>query len=748
MTAMEISLTRLPEGPYKIKGTQCYDIENVSDDMLKQHTKNWQIVKQRKGKKVINYYNHPVAFDIETSNISAGDYKFAFMYVWMIDFDDLIIVGRKWEEFDDFIKRIATILHLNEFQRLPIYIQNLGFEFQFIRRRFNWADIFSLDVRKPVRALTMDGMEFRCSYALSGYSLATIGKNLTKYKVEKLVGDLDYGKIRNSLTPLTITEWGYNIMDVVVLHHYIKEKIEADGDITKIPMTKTGYVRRMMQNACISSADKKHNARYRKLMEHLTIQEDEYYMLKKLFAGGFTHASHHHVGKTLEYVGSYDETSEYPSVAVSKYFPMSKGQYIAKPTIQEFKAFLKTKCCGFCVVFEKIQLKKSSPDCPISYSKCWDTEKVDELNGRVYSAEKITLAATELDFATICEYYDFESFAIFDLWIYERGYLPKPIIETIMKLYQKKTELKDVAGSEVEYLGSKENINSTYGMMVMDPVQELIESNGEEWGDTMNKKSDDWKKFVRDSIDDYNNSKKRCLFYPWGVWITAHARRNLFKLIREMGLNFCYADTDSGKALNIDTIKPYIEKDNARIMGEMRMSAQHNGIPFEMFTPKTIEGKVKPMGVWDYEGEYRLFKTMGAKRYMTLKGDVFSLTVSGVNKSKCCPELLKRKNVPFHTDKKGIHIEDLETNMPKVREIFDEFTDGWMADIEMSGRLVSTYMDYETHLEVVDYLGNTEEMHEFSSLNLTGTTYSMSLKEGYLDYCETLNNIEKLHPHR
>ena len=746
------TLKTIRSDSFEVMGYTVHNYGKQTKHELSEHCKKWKTVSQRKNRKTITYYNHSVAFDIETSNINqtinGEEIKGAFMYVWMMDIDGFILVGRSWEEWKNALDDLTEVLHCNSGQRVVIYVHNLSFEFQFIRRLLDWEDIFSIDTRKPARALALNGVEFRCSYLLSGYSLAGLAGKLTRHTSKKMTGDLDYSLIRNSKTPINLTEWGYNIMDVVVLHDYIEEKIEDDGNITKIPMTKTGYIREMMRKNCLKKG--KDGTNYRTLMGKLTIEYEEYYMLKALFAGGFTHASYHHVGKTLENVGSYDETSEYPSVSVSKYFPMGKGDYIDKPTPQMFEAFLKTKCCGFNIRIDNLQLKRGAADCPISLSKCWDVERPEENNGRLVAAKSITTAMTELDYQTFLDYYDVtnSTITVWGLWIYTRGYLPREVIETIMTLYQKKTELKDVAGMEVEYLMSKEAINSCYGMMVMDPIQELVECNGEQWLEKMDKKSPEWKQFVIDSLEEYNTNNKRCLYYPWGVWITAHARRNLFNLIKEMAGDYVYSDTDSGKALNIEKVGEYIDRDNLRIMLEMRESADHNKLPFKMFIPKTIEGKTKPLGVWDFEGVYTLFKTLGAKRYMTLKGDIFSITVSGVNKSKCCPKLLEAKGIPYHKDKRGLHIDNISENLPKVKQIFEEFKDGWTANEEASGRLVSTYIDDESAMEVIDYLGNKEVMKEKSSLNLSASTYTMSLKEGYLEYCETLNQLEKIHPFR
>lgn len=71
------------------------------------------------------------------------------------------------------------------------------------QRIIDVAKGFSIDLRKPIYGITENGIEFRCSYLLSGYSLAKLGEQLHKYKCEKLVGDLDYSLLRHSKTPLT-----------------------------------------------------------------------------------------------------------------------------------------------------------------------------------------------------------------------------------------------------------------------------------------------------------------------------------------------------------------------------------------------------------------------------------------------------------------------------------------------------------------------------------------------------------------
>ena len=147
------------------------------------------------------------------------------------------------------------VLDLSENRRLIVYVHNLPYEWQFIRKHFSWDKVFFLEDRKPVKA-RIGGIEFRCSLKLSGgKSLQNVGKDLQKHKMEKKVGDLDYNLIRTALTPLTEKELGYCEYDIRVLNAYSEEKIEQDGGIDRIPLTNTGYVREYCRRACFRALE-------------------------------------------------------------------------------------------------------------------------------------------------------------------------------------------------------------------------------------------------------------------------------------------------------------------------------------------------------------------------------------------------------------------------------------------------------------------------------------------------------------
>ena len=200
--------------------------------------------------KKIQYANIACSFDIETTSIVEDGEKGALMYVWQLSIDNNYIMGRTWGDFLYVYEKIVDYFSLNENKRLVIYVHNLSFEFQFMSNWFNWLKVFSIDSRKPVQAVTTDGVEFRCSYLLSGFSLSKLGDQLIKYKANKKSGDLDYSKKRHSKTPLIDRELEYCIADIEVVTNYIKECIENDGNITRIPLTKTGYVRNYCRERC------------------------------------------------------------------------------------------------------------------------------------------------------------------------------------------------------------------------------------------------------------------------------------------------------------------------------------------------------------------------------------------------------------------------------------------------------------------------------------------------------------------
>lgn len=663
--------------------------------------------------KRVEYYNVPAGFDIEVSSFYQGEKKpenkRGIMYIWQFGIFNLVTTGRTWKEFEVLISMVQKILSLNENRRLVVYVHNLPYEFQFIRKHFDWDEVFILTERKPVYATT-GGIEFRCSLKLAGgKALANVAKDLQKYKVEKAVGNLDYEQIRTPLTLLTEKELLYCENDIRVILCYIQEKIEQDGDITKIPLTNTGYVRNYCRKECYSRWKP-----YRKVMESLTLEADEYSQLKRAFQGGFTHANAHHVGKVLDKVGSHDFTSSYPAVMVLEKFPMAKAEYISNGINEsELMELLITRCCLFDIEIWGL-MPKLFHEHPISRYKCPVCENAIVDNGRIVMAEHIITTITEQDFFVYTEFYTWDRIEIKNLRTYQKNYLPKNFVQAILNLYEKKTVLKDVEGEEVNYMISKNMINASYGMAVTDPIRdELMYSDNTFYTIPKN---------IAEGIDKYNTNIRRFLFYPWGVWVTAYARANLFSGIIEMGDDYVYSDTDSIKSMNTERHEDYFNAYNAQILDKIELASQYHNLDKSLFAPYTKKGKQKIIGVWDDEGDYDKFKTLGAKRYLTMKGvqstePKYMITLAGSNKKKTMEYLVG-------------------TGDP-----FGNFTDGLSIPPENSGRLILSYIDNETTGTVVDMFGVPYEYHELSSIHMEKSEYNLSMSEEFVRYLEGLRDF-------
>lgn len=689
------------------------DIDFICDNIIK----NVRLVSKRD----VKYFNIPCAFDIETTSFvqinGIETDKRAIMYEWTLGLNGWVIIGRTWDEFlqtyESMIRKFGTY----DQKRIIIYVHNLAFEFQFMRKLFQWQDIFSLDTHKPLYAVTYDGVEFRCSYQLSGYGLAKLGDQLLKYKCKKMVGDLDYSLLRHSKTPLTQQEQKYCENDVRVVMAYIQEKIEQDGNIAKIPYTKTGYVRNYCRNSCLydnknyKERDMKVFRNYKNLMSSLTLDVDEYEQLQRGFMGGFTHASFNKVGKVIENVASYDFTSSYPAVMCAEKFPMSKSRTKDIKSKDELDYYLKNYCCLFDVQITGL-ISKIDYDHPLSTSKCWDKIEEIEDNGRIVEAEELKTTCTELDWETYNIFYKWKKVKIFNFRYYQKAYLPTNFVKAILHLYKTKTELKGVEGKELEYLNSKEMINACYGMMVTDICRSLIVYNDGVWG----KIQPDMEK----EISKYNKSLKRFLFYPWGIWVTAYARHNLFTGIYAFKQDYIYSDTDSIKATNKEKHIKYIKAYNEYITEKLRKAMNYHKLDFDLTRPKTINGIEKPLGVWDEEKGYDKFKTLGAKRYMIVQDNTLSLTVAGLNKKIAVPYLLDKYKT--------------------FDNVLEHFDNELYVPANYTGKNTHTYIEEEKSGIMTDYLGYTSEYHEMSGVHLEAAEYSLNMSDKFINYLKGYKN--------
>lgn len=573
------------------------------------------------------YKDAVCAFDIETTYISEIDR--AVLYIWQFQLDEYItVIGRTWREFIDFYNRINAVLANDEY--IVVYIHNLSYEFQFMRSLFeiDSEDVFVVKSRRVLK-WTQEHFEFRCSYLQTNLSLSAFTKKF-RVKHQKLSGDeFNYDKRRFPDTEMTERELEYCINDVRGLVEAIKAEMERDNDnLYTIPLTSTGYVRRDVKAAL------REWGTYR--VVELLPTADVYILLREAFRGGNTHANRYCVKDTefalppLENVHSVDRSSSYPDVQVNYKFPMTPFKRVIRDDVSytELKThYIKKR--GYALIFrmeiDNLELRDMFNPCPyLSFDKARNVRGKLLDNGRLLSADHVEITVTDIDFQIIDKQYNLSdaNVKITDLYFSRYDYLPTELRELVKLYYIQKTKLKGIAEQQLYYDKFKNLINACYGCSAQDPAKDRILYD-----------ADSEKVYIEEGkrLIDILSEGHPTMPYQWGVWTTARARERLQIMIdavhENSGSEFVYTDTDSVKYIG--------EFDYTDINAELQAIAEQNGAYAD-----DIKGKRHYMGVYEYEGTYRQFETMGAKSYVYRDnvGDLH-ITIAGVPKKAGAAEL-------------------------------------------------------------------------------------------------------------
>ena len=702
-----------------VDGASLQTAVRIASDLIRRHR-----FRRCKGKASV--WDVPIAFDTETTNYTTYDGQdVGWMYIWMLRIGDPLsdktefFYGRTEEVWDMFMTDLAHELGLGD-DLIYIYVQNLGFDLELIRDRLSIVSELHAETHEPIYVRDARGIEFRDSKILSGgLSLKKIGEELENGLIKKS-GDLDYDLIRTPATPLTPEEMGYCQGDVDVLASYIQKQIRLYKGLIHVPLTNTGRVRRYARDVIYGKVHKGAKARYRELMEECVLTYDEYQQCHRAFAGGFTHGNARYIGKTLENVVSYDFTSSYPAVMLSERFPMGRPEHIETCTDAEFRDMVNDPevCIIFDIQFRNIRVREGAGDCYLTNdaSKCVMLHPLSE-NGRIRECEKYAITCTDVDFKIISKCYTWEKMHVSNILKWRSDYLPSPIIGIVLDLYNAKTTLKGVKEKKEEYQIKKGMLNSMYGMCVTRILRDKIEVKDGEWITTP-LTSDE----MEENIKKNNDSMNRFLFYPWGVYITSYARFNLWTAILTLGDDYIYSDTDSIKVFaSSDKLIPYLEQYHHDLNLKFTwMLEKRKKFSFSDLSPKDITGKERPIGVWDYEGWYAMFKTLGSKRYITFDGKEIKPTVAGIS-----PKNLKRY---------------LEHECYLTDDMFGMFDNGLHVPHEFTGKLASIYYS-DVDLNITDYMGNDYHVRQKYGVHLKPVDFTLTMTGSFLDLIKMIQEV-------
>lgn len=596
------------------------------------------ITRHAKHKKV-SYLKTFATFDIEASTYrpDPDDAPQGFMYHWQMDIGGVVVYGRRWEEWLDLMREISEWLELNDQKRMVVYIHNASYEFEFIRNFLNedmgGFEVFAIGPRKPIYIFCGWGFEFRCSYQLTNMNLYKATINELGVIHPKAKSDLDYDTLRTADTYMDDQEFGYCISDVVSLYEVIENRLKNEGDtLDTIPLTSTGYVRRECRRSC------RQDKRYRdRVFKKQRMDADVYTLLKEAGRGGNTHANRYLSGRLWECEGlaGYDAASMYPAMILLHKMPMSKFSYYGSiDSMKEFEDLIRTKACLFRVYLTDVKIKPrvSMPYIPVSKIREHGAGiRCD--NGRLLACDWISITCNDIDWHIIDKQYEYDEIIVEDMHTARYGWMPEPIREQVMHYFRLKTELKDQIRHEKDpeklenlkylYAKAKQRLNAIFGMCYTDVIRPVISILDDGTWDTKAPNLDD-------ALEDFYKNRNNFLVYAWGSFITSAAREHLQRLLDAFGYdNAIYCDTDSCKGILTDEVKQKIADINKEVIRKCEERKAYVDIGGERYY----------LGIFEFEGFYKKFITLGAKKYAYEDDEGFHITISGVEKKLGAEEM-------------------------------------------------------------------------------------------------------------
>ena len=666
---------------------------------------------KKKGTTYHSYCNDILTFDIEVTsawideNGQITGYRkgydpeywnslehLSLCYIWQFSFNDTVYYGRELRDFEKVLQDLPKDIEI------VCWTHNLAYEFHFLNNFLEWKTVFAKTPHKPMKAVPKKypNIEFRCSYYLTRLSLESWGKQIGFHKD---TGYLDYETIRTPLTPLTEKEMQYCEDDCLVVFHGIETYRKRYGNIRDIPLTQTGTVRRVVKDKL--TADPKYVKYIKRMIPH---DAREYKMLMDVFAGGFTHANRYYSGRPVkEYIEHYDFASSYPSVMVCEKYPSTVWMYDPTKTLPTDEEMEDT---AYILVLKFKNIECRTFNTYIQGSKCTGEDFTFD-NGRVIRAKELTIKVTEQDWKTISDSYKWKKVEVLEKYTSVKRYLPKVFVEYILELYSNKTTLKDVEGMEDLYMQSKQYINSMFGMTVTAIVQPDVKFDGIDW--SIAKLTEQIVNKKLDALRNWRPRERRYfLSFSWGCWVTAYARRNLWRCILDCDMDCIYCDTDSIFVRGKHDFSWYNEDVNRK----MKTACELQGIDFAMTRPKTPKGKEKPLGIFASEDSCCEFITLGAKRYVErrINDGKLHLTVSGINKEAVALLNDRIENFAdgfdFNKDADCVNkrLATYITNMPDVT-----YPDGYVStyregiNMRRTGYLLTMTDEYKTLLKLCNF---------------------------------------------
>lgn len=734
-----------------------------------------------------SYYYTGGAYDTESSTITHREKQkigkreiettivdSCFLYHLQFAIDETYYKFRAVNVFINWFETLVKYIkeHSIEHEENPkfiIWVANLSHEWAFIKNyiveRFAITKIFA-KTRRDVLLIELDNcIQFRECIGLFGHSLADISKNWCK-KYKKLVGDLDYNKVRTFNTELTefkpyiikyklnsknriepiykYSESDYCKNDVLVLTEMHKNVFNTyiKNGVIYVPYTTTGFVRIKLKDS-IEHSEQITNQREnlggkwldRTNVQLLKAQNRNIYttathwniLRQYAFSGGLSGSNIEYVGKPQKNVKCADITSDYPFQLLTKQFPHGNIKTGGKETFEKIK---NTKMWFAIIKFDKWNSKNNhavfskhkvlnGPKNNENFARVFgEPQNVVIYNGKIKHAENIVVCINNIDLKTYEMIYDMFGMQVLKCWYFPfKRRLPEWLRQPVIEDYKTKAKLKiQELTDTIEYKDSKARVNSMYGCLACRP------------NDIFNDIDIEYL-FKPEKEYTFSELKNNSWLNPyWAFYITSYARQMLIQYIAKYPNAVIQYDTDSlyfkykttqGKALEKELIE-YNEKqinENRRIFKDV--------IDSEL---------LYDLGTWDFDKPLKNFLGMGAKKYIKEE-----IQKDGTTKIKTVIAGLPKSAVAKMI--KEEHIENPFTAFNPV-----ELNTAVIIRHMFADKFASVYSDttQTTYKQITDYKGETVLQPVTSFHAIVPIDFTLSIAKDFMDHIKQFQKIKKL----
>lgn len=622
----------------------------------------------------ITYCDKYILLDIETANNHALEKK--DLKTWLVSaqikFNGKTYFFRTPMEVVHWYKNLIKEYYLHEYRKIVTYIHNSSYDLSylipFFQRFLPNEDRYGLyNSEHKIIMYNQFCFEFRCSYLLSGMSLEKWSDEVNA-EHKKKVGLYDYDKIIFQDSILSDQEEIYDIYDILSMEDCLKKQFDSyNDDIVSVPLTSTGYCRRLFRNNALK--DKYYRNKY--FLDN-RLDCEVYKYCKNAFSGGYTHNNRFFksllVTKykiegipeekqvvTGKDIGHRDFRSMYPSNMRTRPLPFGKPKLhydINKPyfrkhkkcTIKELLSLYPKYSTVARIKIYSMELKELDK-CSLPFmqvSKMFNRKGCRFLadNGRLLKIYSGTFE-TYVDNHTLKilnEQYNIK-YLIIKAYKFKNEYMPECLASTIDQLFKDKSDLKIAhqlsekknglfAPETLELafllLMSKRLLNATYGMFATTPIRPSYDLDYSQEEPFVLKERVATDEEIQIALDKFYNGQNNFLAYQVGIFITALSRAELFEYATKgVGYNkILYADTDSLFYLKDEETERRIEE----------LNKKHNQNA-EKLNAYIINSKGKKIyyDVFEEEADCLAFKGLHSKCYgVVTDHEELKITIAGI----------------------------------------------------------------------------------------------------------------------